>query len=126
MNVFTCGESTFDLEALIDQKKVIIFNLNKSNIGEKALVILGQFVTSITMSYAYRRNTDNTNPKTPVHIFADEAQYFLSNEISTTLQEARKFRVYLTMATQSIKQLDQSTLSAFFTNVGCFSFWSYK
>ena len=64
-----------------------------------------------------------SRPKTkrrPIHLFADECQYFVSPKIEEILGESRKFGLYLTLATQRTEQVGSGLLDAIFGNVGCY------
>jgi len=117
---FTCGPSTFDLEALIDKKKVVIFNLSIAGASRDAVTVIGQFITALVQSYAIRRDKLQNRPKVPIHFFADECQYFISNTTEEILGESRKYGLYLTLATQRTEQVGAKLLDAILGNVGLF------
>ncbi len=117
---FTCGESTLNLESLIDQRKVILFDLSVSGASKNATIILGQFITALIQGYSIRRQRYRGNPKTPIHLFADECQYFTSNATEIILGESRKYGLYLTLATQRTQQVGDKILDAILGNVGVF------
>lgn len=117
---FTCGASTINLPELIEQKKVIIFNLSVSSSAKAATTVIGQFITALTQGYAMRRDKDPKASKTPIHFFADECQYFVSNTTEEILGESRKYRLYLTLATQRTDQVGKKILDAILGNVGLF------
>ena len=117
---FTCGPSTFDLEDLIEQKKIIVFNLPRSKVSKKAIKVIGQFITAYVQGYTMRRQDIPNNPMTPVHFFVDECQYFISSTTEEILGESRKFELYLTLATQRTKQVGNDLLDTILGNVACF------
>jgi type IV secretory pathway TraG/TraD family ATPase VirD4 len=117
---FTCGSSTFDLESLIDQKKIIVFNLSISGAAKNSTRVIGQFITALVQSYAMRREQSRNNPKTPIHFFADECQYFVSRTTDDILGESRKYGLFLTLATQRTEQVGGRTLDAILGNAGLF------
>lgn len=117
---FTCGQSTINLPKLIDQKKVIVFNLSVSGASKTATRVIGQFITALVQGYAMRRDRMPKNPKTPIHFFADECQYFVSGTTEEILGESRKYGLYLTLATQRTDQVGAKILDAIMGNVGLF------
>ena len=117
---FTCGRSTIDLPKLIDEKKVIVFNLSVSGASKNATRVIGQFITALVQGYAMRRENIYKNPKTPIHFFADECQYFVSGTTEEILGESRKYGLYLTLATQRTDQVGAKILDAILGNVGLF------
>jgi len=117
---FTCGRSTINLPKLIDEKKVIVLNLSVSGASKNATRVIGQFVTALVQGYAMRRESQYKNPKTPIHFFADECQYFVSGTTEEILGESRKYGLYLTLATQRTDQVGAKILDAILGNVGLF------
>jgi len=117
---FTCGPSTIRLPELTEQKKVIVFNLSVSGTSKSATRVIGQFITALVQGYAMRRDRLPNNPKTPIHFFADECQYFVSNTTEEILGESRKYGLYLTLATQRTDQVGPKILDAIMGNVGLF------
>lgn len=117
---FTCGTSTINLPELIDSKKVIVFNLSVSGTSKSATRVIGQFITALVQGYAMRRDSKPKNPKIPIHFFADECQYFVSNTTEEILGESRKYGLYLTLATQRTDQVGAKILDAIMGNVGLF------
>ena len=117
---FTCGHSTLSLESQIDNQKIILFDLSVSSTSKNATVILGQLITALIQGYSIRRQRYQGNAKTPIHLFADECQYFISHSTEIILGEARKFGLYLTLATQRTQQVGDQILDAVLGNVGVF------
>ena len=117
---FTCGRSTVNLEKAIDEKKVIIFNLSVTSASQSTTKILGQFITALLQGYSMRRERFKNNPKTPIHLFADECQYFMSSTTESILGESRKYGLHLTLATQRTEQVGEKILDAILGNVGVF------
>jgi len=117
---FTCGQSTINLPKLIDDKKIIVFNLSVSGASKSATRVIGQFITALAQGYAMRRDRIPKNPKTPIHFFADECQYFVSNTTEEILGESRKYGLFLTLATQRTDQVGPKILDAIMGNVGLF------
>ncbi len=70
--------------------------------------------------YSIRCQRYRGNPKTPIHLFVDECQYFTSNAAETILGESRKYDLYLTLATQRTQQVGDKILDAILGNVGVF------
>lgn len=101
---FLVGKSTFQLERLIRDRAVIIFNLSKSDIGTRESRIFGKFVLAHLRAFAFKQGRDETpeHKRVPVHVFVDECQEFITESIEVILAEARKYRVYLTLIQQSI------------------------
>ncbi|MCJ8274533.1 MAG: type IV secretory system conjugative DNA transfer family protein [Psychrosphaera sp.] len=97
------GNSTFDLETLIQQKKVIIFNLAQGALGNKTKS-MGNFVISSLTTLGFAREATDERDRVPVQVFIDECQNFLSPYIEKMLAEIRKYKIHLTLAQQVVGQ----------------------
>jgi len=114
---FLCNPSTFNLPECIEEGKLIVFHFNPDYHTQEAIRTTGQLINAFITNYAMSR------PKTkrrPIHLFADECQYFVSPKIEEILGESRKFGLYLTLATQRTEQVGSALLDAIFGNVGCY------
>ncbi len=94
------GKQTVNLDQLCQQKKVIIFNLSSGRIGEDTANVIGRFLLAQIKSMAFQRANVPEHLRTPTHVFIDECQRYISPTIETILAEARKYKVYLTLANQ--------------------------
>jgi len=94
------GKSTINLKQAIEQKKTILFNLAKGIIGNEASEALGRLVIANLQGIAIRRQNIAPEARTPVHLFIDECQNYIGESTITILEEARKYKLYLTLAQQ--------------------------
>jgi hypothetical protein len=95
---FLVGKSTFDLQTELDNKAVILFDL--SDLTEKSKDAIGRFIMANITSIAKARASLPYSKRTPVHLFVDECQNFVSDSMKTILVETRKFRLHGTFAQQ--------------------------
>ncbi len=114
---FLCNESTFDLPECLEAGKVIVFHFNPDHHTQDAIRTTGQLINAFVTNYAMSRSKQQ---RRPIHLFADECQYFVSPKIEEILGESRKFGLYLTLATQRTEQVGGPLLDAIFGNVGCY------
>jgi len=114
---FLCNDSTFDLPECLEAGKVIIFHFNPDYHTQDAIRTTGQLINAFVTNYAMSRPKAK---RRPIHLFADECQYFVSSKIEEILGETRKFGLYLTLATQRTEQVGTALLDAIFGNVGCY------
>ena len=94
----TAGESTFDLRTALDDRKVVIFNL--ARMGKRAVPAFGKFLVAYIQGLALQRDEHADN--TPIHLFVDECQNFITKSYETILNEARKFGLFMTLAQQQV------------------------
>lgn len=95
---FLVGKSTVDLKAEIERKAVIIFDL--SDLTEKSKDAIGRFLMATITTIAKARAKIHPSQRTPIHLFVDECQNFVSRSMKTTLTETRKFGLHGTFAQQ--------------------------
>ena len=94
------GKTSIDLEKLVNQRKVILFNLGKGRIGPEASEAFGRFVLAVLQGMAFRRESIPKEDRVPVNIFIDECQNYISPSLGSILAETRKYRLHATLAQQ--------------------------
>ncbi|MCI0619604.1 type IV secretion system DNA-binding domain-containing protein [Candidatus Wolfebacteria bacterium] len=120
-NIIGQPKSSFDLRAVMDERKIVIVNLSKGQIGEANANLLGSML--ITKLYlAAMSRSDLSRPdleKLPnFYLYVDEFQSFANESFADILSEARKYKLNLTMAHQYIEQMSEEVRAAVFGNVG--------
>jgi len=98
---FTIGKSTIDLKQAIEQKKIILFNLSRQS-GVETSDTIGRLLLSTLQGLAMQRGHDNA---TPIHLFVDECQHYVTPSIEFILTETRKYKLFLTLANQFDSQI---------------------
>jgi hypothetical protein len=94
----TCGPPTVSLERLIDERKVIVFNLAKGETTTEVALTFGRLVLALITAIGLRRARTPEEKRTPTHVIIDEFQNFVTDSVFTTIEELRKFRVMQTFA----------------------------
>ena len=94
------GPSSLDLEALVHDGKVVVFNLAKGDIGRDASEAVGRFVLAKLQGMALRRQQIPATHRRPVHVFIDECQNYISPATIAIMEETRKYGLHLTLAQQ--------------------------
>jgi Helicase HerA, central domain/TraM recognition site of TraD and TraG len=94
------GKSSFDLESLIEQRKVIVFNLAKGKMGVEASAAYGRLILSTLQAIAYRRVNKDPAKRVTTYIAIDEFQNYITPSIESILTEARKYGLHLIFASQ--------------------------
>jgi len=113
------GESTFNLEELLNRRAVVIFRLSRGDIGETTSNLIGKFIIARLKAFAFKQGRIPESQRIPVHAFVDECQNFLSESIEIILKEARKFGVHLTLAQQILGDgMSPDLLKAILGNTG--------
>lgn len=106
----TCGKNTINLVEAVNQKKVILFDLGKGAIGKKEGSAFGRLIIAMLMGMAYRRENLKKEDRIPCSVIVDECHNFVSESMEDILTEARKYRLFITLAQQIAGQRMPITL----------------
>lgn len=112
-------ESTIDFEDILDSGKILICNFSKGLLGEDTSALFGTTVLAKLQLAALRRARMSQENRRPFYLYVDEFQNFATMGFVQMLSEARKYKLFLTMAEQSTSQQDQQRLvDIILANVG--------
>lgn len=106
---------------MMDEKKILIVNLSKGQIGEGNANLLGSMIiTKIYLAAMSRADVSETEMKAlpNFYTYVDEFQSFANESFADILSEARKYKLNLTIAHQYVEQMSDEVRSAVFGNVG--------
>lgn len=120
-NIIGQPKSSFDLRKMMDERKILIVNLSKGQLGEgNANLLGGMIITKIYLAAMSRADlTEGELKKLPSFcMYVDEFQSFANESFADILSEARKYKLALVVAHQYIKQMDEKVADAVFGNVG--------
>jgi type IV secretory pathway TraG/TraD family ATPase VirD4 len=118
-NIFSNSENKVDFAELMDNKKIILINLAKGEIGEENSSILGMiFIAKIKQACTYRIKTKKDKSVAESYLYIDEFHNMITNTFENILSEGKKYGINLTMAHQYINQLPAKTQQALMGNVG--------
>ena len=111
--------STIDFDDIIQNRKILICNFSKGHIGEDTSALLGISVLAKLQLAALRRSRLGERKRTPYYLYVDEFQNFATVSFVQLLSEARKYKLFLTMAEQSTAQQEnQRLVDIMLANVG--------
>lgn len=109
---------SISFEQCMNERKIVLVNLSKGEIGEDACVLLGSFITTTIQHAAMRRASMPIEQRIPFYLYTDEAQNFVSSSFAGMLPQVRKFGLGLFLCTQHLAQLEPETRSAILGNFG--------
>lgn len=107
-------KNALDFRAMMDRQQVLLCDLG----GEpETRRLLGSLLVTFLEYAAFTRRDCPTHERTPFYLYMDEFQDFSANDgsaktLSQILSEARKFGLHLTLAHQSLSQLQTRLLGA--------------
>ncbi len=111
--------STIDFTDIMDSGKILICNFSKGALGEDTATLFGTTVLAKLQLAAWRREAIPEDTRRPFYLYVDEFQNFASSSFMGFFSEARKYKLFVTMAQQSVSQLkEQAMLSTILDNVG--------
>lgn len=112
-------KSTIDFDDILDSGKILICNFSKGILGEDTSTLFGTTVLAKLQVASLRRARQEQTDRHPFYLYVDEFQNFATISFVQMLSEARKYKLFLTMAEQSTSQQDQQRLvDIILANVG--------
>jgi len=112
-------KSTIDFDNIINEGKILICNFSKGLLGEDTSALFGTTVLAKLQLASLRRARLAVANRRPFYLYVDEFQNFATTSFTQMLSEARKYKLFLTMAEQSTSQQDQQKLvDVILANVG--------
>lgn len=101
------SNNTINLSELINQKKIIIFNLSKWLLWSDVSQALWRFIVALTQSIAISRAKEEKTKRVPTYLFIDEFTNYTTKSVKAILEESRKYNLHLIVATQLLwKNID--------------------
>lgn len=117
-NVVNAHKSSFNIEELMDQGKILLVNLSQGRLGEDNATLLGaMLITKIQLAAMARVDTPEEQRR-DFYLYVDEFQNFATESFIKILSEARKYRLNLVLANQYISQIPETVQKAIFGNCG--------
>lgn len=113
------AKSTIDFDDILSSGKILICDFSKGNLGEDTSELFGTAVLAKLQIAALRRTRISQDKREPFYLYVDEFQNFATMPFVQMLSEARKYKLFLTMAEQSTAQQDEQRLvQIILANVG--------
>jgi len=120
-NTIASAEPGLDFEEVVENKKILIANLSKEDMGEENTAIIGTIlILKIYLAGSSRLRLDSREiAKRPYFfLYVDNAPAVTSNFFGRILSEARKCKLSISIAHQYLEQFDEQVRSAIFGNMG--------
>ena len=117
-NVVNADKSSFSIEQIMDEGKILLVNLSQGLLGEDNATLLGaRLITKIQLAAMGRVHIPEEERR-DFYLYVDEFQNFATSSFNKILSEARKYRLNLTLANQYIAQIPEDVQKAIFGNCG--------
>lgn len=104
IDMFSAPENKFDAFKAMQDKRIVIVNTTRNELGDHGSAIFGRFVLAQCLAAAFQR------PKNERHlalIICDEAKAYLDDQSQKILSDARAFGLGLLLASQFPDQLGE-------------------
>ena len=112
------NSSTLKIPDVMNKGKVLIVNLSKGNLGTEPAHLLGALLITACAQAAEARRRMPEDERRDFTLYVDEFQNFATESFASILSEARKWRLSLVAANQTISQLPDGLQHAVFGNAG--------
>jgi len=109
-NVIGQPRSAFHFWRAMQEKKIILCNLSKWLTWEINSQLIWRMFSIQIKLHALKRAAIEEDARVPFFLYVDEFQNYVSQSFESILSEARKYRLWLSIAHQYIEQLKQSWL----------------
>ena len=109
------SRSSFDFREAIDNRKIILCDLSKGEIGGDNAMLLGSLIIMQEKLAALSRSDIRESERVDHFLFAEEAHNFIG-DFESILAENRKFKLYVAICLQQLETISRVTAAAIFTN----------
>ena len=110
-NIVWQPKSAFNMYDLMQQGKILLVNLSKWLAWEENSKLVWRLIATQIKLSALKRARIAEKERMPYFLYVDEFQNYVSQAFESIMSEARKYRLWLTMAHQYIDQLKQKWLN---------------
>ena len=118
LHVLAQPSSTLRLDVAMAKRRIIIANLAKGTTSDAVAYLIGSLLLSRALAVGFARANAPLPLAPAFHIYVDEAQAFAPKILRSIITDARKLNISLTLATQSLSELDDGVRAAIMANVG--------
>lgn len=117
-NVVNTTTSSFSIEDVMNQGKILLVNVSQGKLGEDNAALLGAMIITKIQLAAMNRVYMPEEERRDFFLYIDEFQNFATTSFIKILSEARKYRLSLILANQYMAQIPEEVKDAIFGNAG--------
>ena len=111
-------KSKLDMRFIMDNKRILICNLAKGEIGEDKTQLLGSLIVTKIFLSALKRADQPEESRKDFYLYIDECQNLATPILASILSESRKYRLNLTLTNQYLDQIPNEIKKSILGNVG--------
>ena len=116
--MFAQRENKIDMFDLLNRGSVILINTSKDLLKQEGCELFGRFFLSMISQATMERSVISEVDRTPTTVYVDEAQEYFDDSVDVLLSQARKMRVGVVAAHQTLDQLTPELRASFMSNTG--------
>lgn len=117
-SIIDSPKSSIDMEAIMNEGKILIANLSQGRVGEDNAALLGAMLITKFQLAAMNRVEIPEDVRRDFYLYVDEFQNFATTSFVKILSEARKYKLNLMMANQYMAQIPLEVQKAILGNAG--------
>jgi hypothetical protein len=102
--MFECDRSSIDFRRIMDEGKMVVVNLSEGALTSDVANFLGSMILARIYLAGMSREDASEEQRKPYFVYVDEAHRFTSSSLKDMLEALRKYRVYITLASQHLDQ----------------------
>lgn len=114
--MFAHPANKIDLFEATNEGKIVLINTAKDLLKRDGSALLGRFFMNMLAQAALERSVLPERERTATFVYVDEAQEYFDDSVETILEQARKYRIGLIAAHQSLDQPSPRIRSALLSN----------
>jgi len=115
--LFSQPENGLDFPQMLREKKILIVNLAKGKVGEMGAKLLGGMIVAGISGAGLAQADIAPEKRNPFHLFIDEYQNYCVKSMEDILSESAKYKLFLTLAHQTLGQISSSMQASILGNV---------
>jgi len=117
-NIIAQPKSAFNIRDIMNNEKILLLKVSKGLLGEENSSLIGSIIITKLYQAAMQRADIPEEERKDFYFYVDEFQNFATDTFGEILEEARKYRLSLTIAHQHMGQLSPQIVKTVFGNVG--------
>ena len=102
--MFMAQKSQINFRKAMDEQKIVIIDLPEGKVTTDIANFLGSLILSAVYNAGMSREDTPEQNRPPFYVYVDEAYRYTTKSIPEVLQSLRKFKVFMTLASQYLTQ----------------------
>ena len=111
-SMFNSPKSKIDLDAELQRGTIILVNTAKDMLKSEGSKLFGRFWVALLAQAAIKRAQIPASERVTTHVYLDEAHEIVDEKVEEILNQARKYKIGLTISHQNLNQLKDNATRA--------------